>query len=186
MRHNTPLRLEEKTVKQGSLNKWEKFKCKRKARRTFLNRKRKQQKKERDILAKADHAEKTNLVINFSDVTIPKFTMAILSYGPGFIPVPNFNKLQFRLDAANTANKLAWQVQLGNQPKTAPDIPPALMKKDITAPCVSKDKCISTLCKTITEFADNLIPSKPPPNLNRFEREGFKWLKSAVSQGKLI
>ena len=65
---------------------------------------RKDRRKEREIRERANRALQTNLVVNLSDVEVPLYSIAVLSYGPGWIPCPTFDEMQFRMDGYYGAN----------------------------------------------------------------------------------
>ena len=113
------------------------------------------------------------------------FSLAILSYGPGFIPTPDFNDLQYRLDVSNTVNKLAWRLELGATDAVT-EVPPVLLKKPVTANCEVKDKTMNKIGSLLTSFAENVVPNKPPRNMNKFEREGWHWLIRAVKKKSIM
>ena len=159
--------------------------CRRKSRRKATAKRRKLRKKKQLLIDRADRALERNLVINFTDVEVPKLSVAILSYGPGFIPTPSFNRNQFALDATNALHKLAWRVELSGN-NTPSDVPLSLMKKEVTAPCLSKDRTIASLQSTVRKFTDEFSPTPMKSNLNCFELEGFRWLQNAIKQKEIV
>ena len=146
---------------------------------------RKLRKKESSINLRAQHALDNFLVINLTDLDIPKFSIAILSYGSGWIPTPKFNKLQYKIDCNNIANKQGWKSLFHGSDKVN-DLPPDLLKKPVTATCTDfKDPVVKLVHGDITNFADNVTVKKMSSNMNKFEREGLDWLVKAVKDGKL-
>ena len=144
---------------------------------------RKERRLERKINERAEAALENNLVVNSSDVVVPAYSIAILSYGPGCIPCPRFNKDQFQLDGYNAGNKQAWKVLFKEKESTS-DIPSKLLKKQITTPCFEiNDPAIKTIKEDALNFVENFKPKMLKSNMNKFEREGLDWLKKAVREG---
>ena len=174
-----------KNVKTSNLNQYnstissKKFKKKTKAKERKLRR------KERMIQERAVHALENNLVINLSDVDVPAYSIAVLSYGPGWIPTPSFDNTQFKIDGYNVGNKLGWKTVFKGSEKEEV-IPPSLQKKPITTPCLNvKDSVIREVKDSITNFVENLKPKKLSTNMNKFEQEGYNWLVKNISQGNI-
>ena len=116
---------------------------------------------------------------------IPDFSIVILSYGPGWIPCPNFDGMQFKVDGYNAANKQCWKAIFKGSERST-DLPMELLKKTVTAPCTTfEDSAIKSMKDNIVNFVDNFKPRKLQNNMNRFEREGYDWLKKAVSDGTI-
>ena len=137
------------------------------------------------IERQAEYALRENIVINFTDETIPASSVAFLSYDKGFIPSPTFDSLKFRMDGYNFANKLAWKYRLQDI-ETEQQLPWELLKKPLTAPCQeSGNRTVNTIRSDVINFCENLKPSKARPNLNILERQGLKWLKDATRSGKI-
>ena len=174
-----------KCIKHNSLQQWAACRSKRKTRRKNRGRKRKLHKQSIALLKRAEQAVSKNLVINFSDTEIPKYSLAVLSYGPGFIPTPRLDDLQFRIDASNTASKLAWHCELGNT-FDGTELPSSLLKKPMTAPCDTRDKTVVKISSMLTGFSENFNPSKLRRNFNRYEDEGWKWLVNATHKGDIM
>ena len=66
------------------------------------------------------------------------------------------------------------------------DLPMDLLKKTVTAPCTTfKDSAIKSVKDNIVNFVDNFKPKKLQTNMNRFEKEGYNWLKKAVNEGTI-
>ena len=164
---------------------FEAFKGRRKAKRKVKSRTRKFRKRKQLLIERAERALEKNLVINFTDVEVPKLSIAILSYGPGFITNPIFNPLQFKLDSTNASHKLAWRTELGAN-DSQPPIPPTLLKRDITMPCSTKNKTVNSLASSLRDFGESFVPRNARTNLNRFEKEGLLWLKKAIREEKII
>ena len=126
-----------------------------------------------------------NLVINFTDVDVPLYSIGVLSYGPGWIPCPEFNQLQFRLDGYNAGNKQAWKAAFKDT-ENDNNVPNCLLKKSVTSTCdIFSDPAIAQAKQKLTTFVDNLEPKRPTNNMNRYEREGLNWLKTAVHDGRI-
>ena len=146
---------------------------------------RKDRRKDRQIRARALDALERNLVVNLSEVEIPLYSVAILSYGPGWIPCPKFDDVQFKLDGYNAANKQAWKA-IFKDSTGSNDLPVELLKKPITSLCSKiDDSAIKTVRDNIVTFVETVQPKKCQPNMNRFEKEGYDWLKKAVSEGTI-
>ena len=139
--------------------------------------------KEERVRERAQYALDKKLVVNLTDIEIPDYALAVLSYGDGYIPCPTFDALQFRLDGLNVANKVAWRALFTDRDSSS-DLPSKLLKKSITPPCTTfRDIAIRAIKQQITEFADSLAPARAKTNMNMFEREGYQWLLDAVSTG---
>lgn len=146
---------------------------------------RKDRKKEREIKERARVAIEKNLVVNLTDIDVPLYSVAIMSYGPGWIPCPTFDETQFKIDGYNAANKQCWKAKFKGSQKTN-DLPMDLLKKPLTTPCTSiEDSALKSMKDNIVNFVDNFKPKKLQSNMNRFEREGYAWLKRAVSEGTI-
>ena len=144
---------------------------------------RKDRNKERAIRERAGRALQTNLVVNLSDVEVPLYSIAVLSYGPGWIPCPTFDEMQFKVDGYNGANKQCWKAIFKDSVKSN-DLPIELLKKPFTAPCnMFEDPAIKSAKDNIINFVDNFKPKKLQSNMNRYEKEGLDWLKKAVNEG---
>jgi len=144
---------------------------------------RKNRKKEQAMRNKAKEALERNLVVNLTDIDIPDYSIAVLSYGPGWIPCPDFDEMQFKVDGYNAANKQAWKAVFKNSARVN-EVPMELLKKPVTAPCTSfEDPAIKSAKDKIVNFVDNFKPRKLESNMNRYEREGYMWLKKAVKDG---
>ena len=76
-------------------------------------------------------ALRDNLVVNLSDIEVPKYSIAILSYGPGWIPSPSLNPLQFKIDCLNAANKQSWVALYKDKPSQS-TLLSELLKKNNT------------------------------------------------------
>ena len=108
-----------------------------------------------------------------------------MCYGPGWIPAPDFNSLQYQVDGQNAANKLCWKSKFKDSESSA-DVPMDLLKKKVTAPCLTvEDPVITQIKSTLVNFVDNIKDKPLKSNMNRFEKEGLEWLKSAVNEGKI-
>ena len=97
---------------------------------------RKSAKKEAALISRASFALENNLVRNLTDIVIPAFSIAVLSYGAGWIPSPRFNVHQFRLDGMNAANKQEWAAVFNAEEHEPVDlhVPLSLLKKPFTTP----------------------------------------------------
>ena len=146
---------------------------------------RKNRKIEKAIKERAKKALEKNLVVNLTDLDIPDYSIAVLSYGPGWIPCPSFDEMQFKVDGYNAANKQAWKAVFKNIDQ-ANEVPMDLLKKPVTAPCtLFEDPAIKSAKDNIVNFVDNFKPKKLQSNMNRYEREGYVWLKKAVNEGQI-
>ena len=153
----------------------------RKEKRKYRNKLRKLRKKESKLLEAARYAIENNLVRNLSGVDVPLFSIGVLSYGPGWIPTPEFDNNQFNVDALNAANKQVWSALFKDTPNTENIVPLPLLKNDVTTPApLVKDYVVNQSKEDIINFASNVEPKRFNSKLNRFEREGLQWLKSAV------
>ena len=57
----------------------------------------------------------------------------------------------------------------------------SLLKKPITSMCTNvEDPAIRSVRESIVSFVDNFKPRKQQSNMNRYEREGYNWLRNAV------
>ena len=131
----------------------------------------------------ANTALEKNLVINLSDVDVPLYSIAILVYGPEWIPRPTFQDTQFKVDGYNAANKQCWKALYKDSERTN-DVPMSLLKKPITSMCTNvEDPAIRSVRESIVSFVDNFKPKKQQSNMNRHEREGYNWLRNAVKDG---
>ena len=83
------------------------------------------------------------------------------------------------IDGHYTANKLAWSDFFqANAESEENQLPPELLKKDVTTTCTAPVSTITKLCKDkLVKLVENIKPKKFKNNLNRFEREGLQWLK---------
>ena len=108
-----------------------------KAKKAMKKIKRRDAKQRSELHNRAQTVVDGNQVVNVTDTTIPPFSLAVLGYGPGWVPSPSFDELQFRVDAHNAANKLCWSVFLNNnnQPDTQDSIPSTLLKRPVTSEC---------------------------------------------------
>ena len=182
-----------KKVTVLNVESYDQLKCSRKQKRKLKAARRKLVKSERALVERGKYAIKKNLVINFTDIDIPLPSIAVLSYGPGWIPSPKFNQLKFKISGINCANKLAWSAlfsksQEENQNSEVASqtrymsIPNALLRNEVTTECSTvKDKSVSYVKESIIKFASELTtPRKIVSNMNRFENEGLNWLLKAV------
>ena len=157
-----------------------------KARRKMHSKLRKLKKKEESLMKAAHYALENNLVRNLSGVEVPLFSIGVLSYGPGWIPLPSFDGHKFKIDASNAANKQAWSAKFKDAQNTEKEVPLSLLKNVVTSPApFSKDFVVNQAKEDIINFASNCVPKKCNSNLNRFEREGLRWLTSAVKSRKI-
>ena len=144
---------------------------------------RKDRRKERQIKERAESAIARNLVINLTNINVPLFSIAVLSYGPGWIPCPKFDDMQFKVDGYNAGNKQCWKAVFKDS-ETSNDVPMSLLKKPVTSPCFDvEDSAIKSVKENITTFVENFKPKRLQSNMNRFEKEGYNWLKKAVNDG---
>ena len=159
----------------------------RKYKRKVRNRRRKLLKKEYAIKNAAHYALDNNLVRNLTDVDVPLFSIAILSYGPGFIPTPSLDTNQFKIDAQNAANKQVWAAMFKDSAdNTDNNVPLSLLKNDVTASApVVPDYVVNQVRDKIKDFANNVNPARCKSKLNKFEVEGLKWLETAVKMKKI-
>ena len=174
-------------LKQSLLQAWSSQTVSRKNKRKLRSKRRKMVKKEAALRARAAFALENNLVRNLTGVDVPEYSIAVLSYGAGWIPTPSFNQNQFHLDAVNTANKQCWAAVFKDSPvDSVPVLPAALLKKSFTSPCTSAtDPVINQGATVIKNFGENLVPQPCPSNMNRFEREGLNWLREATKSGSI-
>ena len=109
---------------------------------------------------------------------MPDFSIAILSYGPSWIPTPNsFDVNQFKVDAANSANKQVWSAVFKDKDDTDNVVPLSLLKNPVTASAPASaplvdDFVVNEAKEAIVDFAKNVSPSKCKSKLNCFELEG--------------
>ena len=152
--------------------KIEKTRTNRKKKRKRRAMVRKCRKKERLLIERAEMAIRKNLVVNLSNIDVPLFSIAILSYGPGWIPSPRPDLLRFKIDGLNIANKLSWAALFKDKASES-TLPPELLKNEITPACSTfADPVIKQVKTELTDFAKNAKIHKPKQNLNCFEREG--------------
>ena len=108
-----------------------------------------------------------------------------MSYGPGWIPHPQFDELQYRVDGYNAGNKQAWRAAFKDS-EMVNNVPLCVLKKSVTSTCnVIPDPAISQVKQKINTFVENVKPKRPTSNMKRFEQEGLDWLKAAVRDGKI-
>ena len=159
----------------------------RKLKRKRCSQRRKLFKKEAAIKNTARYALEHNLVRNLTTVEVPLFSIAVLSYGPGFVPTPSLNHNQFKIDALNAANKQVWSAMFNDSPSNTESIVPlSLLKNDVTASApIVTDHAVNQSREMIKNFASNVTPSKCKSKLNRFELEGLRWLQVAVKTKKI-
>ena len=157
----------------------------RKLKRKMKAKSRKLRKKEEAIKERAQKALDKNLVINLTDVDIPLFAVAVLSYGPGWIPCPKFDSMKFTLDGYNAGNKQAWKAKFKGKNSNT-DVPLALLKKEVTSTCTTfDDPAIKDVRDGVAAFVENFTPKRLKTNMNKFEREGFDWLSKSVREGTI-
>ena len=72
-----------------------------KAKKKLKAKSRKARKLQEKLKTRAQFALDNNLVINLTDIVIPIYSVVVLSYGPGWIPSPKFNALQYQVDGHN-------------------------------------------------------------------------------------
>lgn len=159
----------------------------RKLKKKVRAKKRKERRLQRKLTERANSALERNLVVNLTSLEIPLFSIAILSYGPGWIPCPRFDEDQFKLDGFNAANKQGWKAMFkDSEGLTSSDIPAKLLKKQVTSPCLEfKDPAIRGVKEDAVNFVENFKPKKLQNNMNRFEREGYDWLRKSVREGSI-
>ena len=158
-----------------------------KLKRKLRAQRRKLFKKRENLINAAHYAIENKLVRNLTDVEVPPFSIAVLSYGPGWIPTPVFNKNQYKIDALNAANKQVWSAIFKDSPENVEnDVPLSLLKNSVTssAPLV-KDFVVNKAKEAISNFASNLSPPKCKSTLNIFELQGLQWLQNAVKTEKI-
>ena len=174
-----------KKLVTDNLNQYNKISSSRKEKRRFKAKKRKIRKKAEALEQRAKFALDNNLVINLTDEEIPAYSIAVLSYGPGWIPSPHFNELEFKVDGYNAANRQAWNA-LYKDNDVSPDLPSELLKSNVTSTCTTfEDPVIKQVKSSLVTFVENVNPVKPKTNMNKFELEGLNWLKSAVKSSKI-
>ena len=133
----------------------------RKAKRKVKGKARKDRKKEKTLIERDKLALEEDLVINFTDVDVPLFSIGVLSYGPGWIPSPQFNDLQFRVDGFNAGNKQAWKAVFKDS-ESVNDVPLCLLKKPVTSTCsFITDPAIAQVKEKISSFVGNIKPKRP-------------------------
>ena len=140
-----------------------------------------------------------HLVFNLippEDLTVPDEALAVLPYGEGFVPTPEFNREEFRLQAFNARNKLercannqAKNLQQDINEETWEDInsatelcvPPELKIRGVCIPQTNEhsDPLLTEVVNAIAEFANTLKlrNRKAAPNLGKEERIALEWLK---------
>ena len=118
---------------------------------------------------------------------MPLYSIAVLSYGPGWIPPPEPNNNQLKVDALNTANKQSWAAIFKDSAEsTINEVPFSLLKNDVMNPApLVNDSAINQSRDTIRNFAANVSPERCKHRLNKFEKEGLQWLKNAVRSRKI-
>ena len=182
-----------KRITASNVAAYDKIKCSRKAKRKIKAKKRKLVKAERVLKQRANYALENNLVINFTNVDVPLLSIAILSYGPGWIPTPSFNQLQFKISGLNCANKQAWAAlfftgkteEKNNSDSSqtrSKSFPGSLLRNEVTTACnLIRDKSVGYVKENISQFASDMVrPRKVESNMNKFEKEGLEWLLEAV------
>ena len=159
----------------------------RKLKRKLRSQRRKFYKKQSAIVNTAHYALENNLVRNLTTVEVPLYSIAVLSYGPGWIPPPEKNINQLKVDALNTANKQSWAaIFKDSSESTTKEVPLSLLKKDVTSPApLVKDTAVNQSRDAIRNFSANVSPQRCKHRLNKFEREGLQWLKNAVRSRKI-
>ena len=146
----------------------------------------------------ADQVKADGTVINLTNIELPVGSVAVLSYGDGFVPKQSeFNSFRFRADTISTMNKVNnLACRLENPPKD-PDIveddhgyiiPPKLQRTDITPRVgIPKDRTVNDVYKEVLNFSDNFKPKKKGGhNLNKIELEGLKWLRQKTKNGEIV
>ena len=142
---------------------------------------------QKKLAKRAKNALERNLVVNLTSLEIPAYSIAVLSYGPGWIPCPRFDADQFKLDGFNAGNKLGWKAIFKGSEHLAPgEIPSKLLKKQVTSPCLQfKDPAIRAVKDDAANFVENFKPKNLQSNMNRYEREGWNWLNKSVRNGTI-
>jgi hypothetical protein len=160
---------------------------KRKSKRKLRSQRRKFHKKHLAIINTANYALENNLVRNLTKIEVPLYSIAVLSYGPGWIPPPEKNIDQLKVDAFNAANKQSWAAMFEDIAKSnTQEVPLSLLKNDVTSPApLVQDTVINQARDAIRNFATNVSPEKCKHRLNKFEKEGLQWLKTAVRTRKI-
>ena len=79
---------------------------------------------------------------------MPLYSIAVLSYGPGWIPPPEPNNNQLKVDALNTANKQSWAAIFKDSAEsTINEVPFSLLKNDVMNPApLVNDSAINQFC----------------------------------------
>ena len=110
---------------------------------------------------------------------VPLYSIAVLSNGPGWIPPPEPNINQLKVDALNTANKQSWvAIFKDSAESTINEVPFSLLKNDVTNPApLVNDSAINQSRDTIRNFAANVSPERCKHRLNKFEKEGLQWFE---------
>ena len=176
-----------KNISETTLQKYEKLKSNRKKRRKVKSRARRCRKNEQLLIERADFALKENLVINLTNIEIPKFSIAVLSYGPGWIPHPKFDQEKFKIDTLNAANKQCWSALFKDRKENdQTTLPFELLKNEVTRSCTTLlDPAIRQVKDAMIDVANNVLPPKPKSNINRYEKEGLIWLEKAGKAGEI-
>ena len=159
----------------------------RKMKRKIRSKRRKLFKKEAALKSTARYALENNLVRNLTTVEVPLFSIAVLSYGPGFIPTPTLDRSQFKVDALNAANKQVWSAVYNDSSSSNVNIvPPSLLKNAVTAsaPTVN-DRAVNQSREMMKNFASSVNAPKCKSKLDKFELEGLQWLQAAVKTKKI-
>ena len=75
------------------------------------NRRKREKRRKRALERRIEMVKEQHLVFNLippENLTVPDEALAVLSYGEGFVPTPEFNREEFRLQAFNARKKLEW------------------------------------------------------------------------------
>ena len=156
-----------------------------------------QQKKARKAKQAADHITNSGQVVVLVKEEMPAGAILVLGKGLGFIPSPDVNVHDTRMDMRLIKNKILnkSKANLKKQSgqsiesgKFEPTLPSKLRQKHYGEVSPSKEQAVNEIVESMTQDLDNRLknPKKPSKsNLSDIEKSGLKWLENMTAENKL-
>ena len=178
------------------------------AAKRIKNYKKRHNRKLRKTEKDAKKALETGCVVILVNETIPNGALAVLGKGLGYIPTPNVNTEESRLDMRlntnrilnasrsnlrtyqNSGNNVKSESTINKEEKREFDVPPRLRRRYYSKGEPSPEGSINDIVNTISQEHDNRLNNgkktvQHKQNLSKHEQDGLAWLTKQVNENKL-
>ena len=170
---------------------------KQKMKKKDRNFKKRQKRRSRKTRYLANKAIESGSVVVLVEEDVPPGAIAVLGKGFGYVPTPEPDPLEERLQMRQTTNRIltASMIHTSEQPLVpVPEeekIPTKLLQPSYNLKQPASDRHVNTLIeRLVTEHDATLLSRKRmkgnmKSNLSKDERDGLKWLKEMTSKEKI-